>query len=376
MLKKSGKKKIIELIVLGTLGVMCIACILLICTKGTNNMFVKDTVSPEPTAAQTQETTEPLQAEEMPAVGNGLYINNKTLTATNSRGGTLSVGVNSANTKGLVLAPQYKTATPTYKIGYYIVSSMPHRFTYSQKDYCDINSPGIINSSNVIVDWTYDKLKTADYINDEDYGVCWSIDIDDPTISDDNFKLVVVDMTTHNLLSSFTVVIRRNADNKFEIADLFDNDISNIPTDKLKAIWDYDIDNSSTKNAPGRVSNDDLTRMSFEEVDIASTRQKLLDLAMSEINSGNYITVEEPFNFDNAIVELTENTYHQKYLAFNHTVGYTGRVTYPVWAVTVNSKIPSIGHYTLYFAKENMDCIGSDFFYLSTEEELNSYKKE
>lgn len=377
-LKNLSKSEKIKLIIVGVLAIVIVGCII-ISLKGSHGNLFNNPASPEPTATEIPVVNgddETIEYEEMPVPNSGFYVNNKTLTAVNSRGGSLTVGVNGANVKGLVIAPQYKTATPSYKIGYYIVSPMSHRFAYSQKDYCDINGPEIANSANLIVDWTYDKLKSADYISDENFGVCWSMDVDNPTISEDSFKLVTVDMTTHNILSSFTVVVRRNAENKFEIADLYDNDISNIPSDKLKTIWNYDISNSTSNDAPRRVSNDDLTRMSFEEVDIASTRQKLLDLAMGEIKSGNYITVEEPFNLGNAVVELTRDTYHLKYLTFNHTVGYTGRVTYPVWAVTINSKIPTIGHYTFYFTKEDMKCIGSDFFYLSTEEELNTYAKE
>ena len=310
--------------------------------------------------------------EQMQVPGAELYDNNKELVAKDRNGGELVIGVKDCNASGIVINPNYTLAKKDYKIGYYITAKNLFRFNYSDED-----GKNVANVSNVIIDWTYDKLKAAEYEDYINYGVQWSMEFDDKTVTDDGFKLVVVDMASHNILSTFNVEIVRNNSGKFELSDMYNSDISLVPEQKIKELWESDIiDFTADTGTKYEADNLDLLQKPFEELDLTATRQQLIDAALKEIESGKYVSVEEPFNLNNTVVELTKSTYHLKYITDYHSVGYTGRLESPVWAVTINSVIPDMGHYTLYFEKELLRCIGCDFIHLNSEEELKSFIKE
>jgi hypothetical protein len=350
--------------------VLCFVCVK--CSKSKEAFFDGDLTavtsqSPVDNGKEADEAN-----EQMLVPGTELYDNNKQLSAKDRNGGELVIGVKNGTAAGIVINPNYTLAKKDYKIGYYIAAENLFRFNYS-----DTEGHNVDNSANVIIDWTYDKLKAAEYENYNNYGVKWSMEFDDKTVTDDGFKLVVVDMASHNILSTFNVEIVRNNSGKFELSDMYNSDISLVPEQKIKELWESDIvDFTADTGTKYEADNLDLLQKPFEELDLTATRQQLIDAALKEIESGKYVSVEEPFNLNNTVVELTKGTYHLKYITDYHSVGYIGRLERPVWAVTINSVIPDMGHYTLYFEKELLRCIGCDFIHLNSEEELNSFIKE
>lgn len=406
-MKKIDKKTIIYIILV---VVLFIAVILFsVFSRNNNNLYVDETPAPSGIASAEEndfnfETANPIYEKQ-------LFINNKVLTAADNNG-TLSVGINNSveecNGIGLILNPSYSQAKADKKYGYIINAKYSTRIITSESEYKTIADQSLADKMNLYVDWTYDKLKSAQYIDAQNYGVIWTVDVDEPDFTKEGVKIIVVDLENHNYISSFTAEIVKNDSNKFEISRLYNNDINVIPEERAEELWNLDIGdnndgidewnaeidkqikeleaetaNNSTNSEV--VSNEEMLnhlksryKQKMPEFDYAITlgmREQLINDAIEVIKSEEYITTSENVDKSTAIVELTEGTYHSKYLTNDLELGYTGNVTYPVWAVTLNSSNPELGHMTFYYSKDGYTLLGCDFFWLEDEETLNRYMK-
>lgn len=309
----------------------------------------------------TAPTDEPFIAPEAKA-----YKNDKVLKATDSSGGELSVGVTVDNVAGIVLSPTYSKATADKKIGYYITGTYKAKLETSTQEFKTEETIG--ESSNLFIDWTYDRLKPSAFTDRDNYGIMWTLPFDDKGINDDKVKIVAVDMSTKNILSSFTAEIKRNKDGVFELTSLYNNDISFMPTDKAEALWNVYLEANPAEDFNSEIAQD--IPGPFNTLDLAQTRQNLINMAVQEIATGDYVIVEESFKLNTSVVELTDSTYHFNYLTNAHRLGFSGSAEYPLWAVTINSVAKQNGHYTFYFDSGMDHCVGCDFFYLDDSDTL------
>ncbi len=310
--------------------------------------------------------------EPMPTYTNSDYVNNKTLSATDKINGTLTVGVNGSNINGLVLAPTYSAASDSRKIGYFMESEWNNRIVCSDGEYSDISS---VNGNNVIIADTYDRLKTAAYTDDTNYGVCWTLANNPEPIDKSEIKIVVVDMSNHNVLSSFTVMVARN-NNKYELSTIYNNDISLMPEERKKELWDSDMPSEEELSDSSLYSGevDPILPLAYSDVNFDEIRTQLIAKAKQIHDSGEFGISEEPQEMIALNVELTDMTYHELFLNAGHSTAYKNTpAIYPLWAVTLNSYNPNIGHYTYYFYKESMAFAGMDFTHRNTVDEYESY---
>lgn len=334
-----------------------------------------DTTDPseEPSVTETSESSEdPANAVEDYAETTGLYVNSGAVSGTDRAGGTLTVGAETDDSNGIVINPQY--VNPNHpRVGYYIKGTINGILSYSQTEY--LSEDMVAAANNVIIDNSYDQLKSVVYNDQDDYGLAWSIQIDDPALQTDPIKLVAVDLDSHNIIASYTVEIGRTDDNMFAITNVYDNDISSMSVDHATALWNSNIDEEEEEEAKKEAAEtgiDYIEPTRLDSIDLVSFRQQLIDAAMAQIDSDDFITVREPFDLSTATVELTSTTYHDHYLTVEHMIGYSGRLNYPVWAVTINSTLPELGHFTFYFSKENPSlCYGVDYIRRNTYTELS-----
>ena len=310
-----------------------------------------------------EDSNDPEYIESYTGTDNTLYANNKQLTVTDGHGGSFTAGVESSNANGLVIAPVY-THSKYPNVGYNISSAGRGIIEVSDKDHEPDNTAKTLK--NAFINQTYDMLKDAGYYSDDNYGVCWTLQIDEPELNTDCIHITAVDLAKHHMLGSFTLTVERTQGGCFELVSLYNNDISYMPNERTEALWGAREDTAGID--PCEVKNEPETP--FSECDMVSTRKELIELAIQEVVSGRYITTSETPTAENAIVELTDRTYYNEFLTSAHELGRTDNMTYPVWAVTLNSGVPRIGHYTFYFAKESHICLGGDFFYRNAGAEL------
>ena len=169
----------------------------------------------------------------------------------------------------------------------------------------------------------------------------------------------MVDLVSHNITGSYTVKISKNAQSKYEISEIWNNDLTQIDINKVKDVWNL--------SSAGE---------EFNITDLSAQRNKLITEAQDIINSGIFISTSEQFNVKRAIVELTWTTNNIRYLSNAHTTEYRGNVAYPIWAVTLNSDDVNIGHITLYFYPTGDINMGIDYIYINTFDELKKYCKD
>lgn len=356
-LLNSRKKKII----FGIIVLCIIALIIFLATRKTPFEDTGRLVTPEPTiVAIENNTAEQADYTGMVTKDDGLFLNNKTVACADVTGGTLNVGITlNENVNGLILNPTYSKATVEHKYGYYITSKQLGGIRTSHTEYKDITDSEVANSSNVLIDWTYDQLMPANYTDENNYGVCWGVDLTNSGIDNDLIRIEVVDLVSHNITGSYTVKISKNAQSKYEISEIWNNDLAQIDINKVKDVWNL--------SSAGE---------EFNITDLSVQRNKLITEAQDMINSGNYISTSEQFNVKRAIVELTWTTNSIRYLSNAHTTEYRGNVAFPVWAVTLNSDNEDIGHITFYFYPTSDINMGIDYIYINTFDELKKYCKD
>lgn len=343
--------------------VIVVLLIIAIYKSSTSDPFGGTSNTPEPTM-KIEEDTDAGQSSDYEGYvdeNTGLFANNKTLSCSDVTGGTLTVGLelHGEKSKGLILNPTYSKATPEHKYGYYISSKRLGAIATNRSEYHDVSDPDVAAASDVLIDWTYDRLMPIKYIDTENYGICWTQELNDTTVKDDIIRIAVVDLTTHNIVSSYTVSVARNSNGNFELSDIWNNDLNEIGVDNLRSVWEMKAGASP-----------------FEITDLTAKREELLSLAQDIINSGDFIVTEEAFNSNRAVVELTWTTNNIKYLSKEHETAYKGNTTFPVWVVTFNSDYDDIGHITLYFYAETDYCFGVDYIYINTYDELKNYCKD
>ena len=164
-LLNSRKKKII----FGIIVLCIIALIIFLATRKTPFEDTGRLVTPEPTiVAIENNTAEQADYTGMVTKDDGLFLNNKTVACADVTGGTLNVGITlNENVNGLILNPTYSKATVEHKYGYYITSKQLGGIRTSHTEYKDITDSEVANSSNVLIDWTYDQLMPANYADEK-----------------------------------------------------------------------------------------------------------------------------------------------------------------------------------------------------------------
>ncbi|MCC8161436.1 MAG: hypothetical protein LIO53_09075 [Oscillospiraceae bacterium] len=239
-MNKTSKKTIIASILI--LAVIIAAGILLSRCDKSNSVAIPDTgPTSTPSEQAVSANADEVMGEEYPDIyERQLFVNDKVLSATDSQNGTLTIGIDenteSCNGQGLIINPTYSSSGTDNKIGYYISTSYYSEIKNSDEDYFNITSSQASQLSNLTIDWTYDELKSAEYKDASQYGVLWSFQIDDPNLTEEKIKIIVVDMNTHNFISSFTAEIIRNENGKYEFTELYDNDINSMPESKAKEL--------------------------------------------------------------------------------------------------------------------------------------------
>lgn len=345
-----------NLIIIGIIALLCILIITLLFFSRTKDkqppVATEKPVSifmPNNSNQNTDENSEEdVTYEAMPTANTSIFSNNVELNATDKNGGVLTVGINGANVNGIIIAPRYVLAEPDYKIGYYITNTYNSLLGFSQDGPKSATEEPILSASNVYIDWTYDKLYSVDYIDNANYGVRWYLEYNNTTLTSDILNIAVIDMNTHNLIASYDLEIARNGAGNFEIHDLYCTDISVMP------------------------GNRRFNKLSGSEINIEETKNDLINKTIGYINSGDYITVNEPFNMDLTTIDLLNNTFHLYFSTPERYKKATGLIKYPIYAVTIQSVMPSVGHYTFYYDLDK-NFLGYDYFRVNSYSELKPY---
>ena len=267
------------------MGIIVLCIIALIIFLATRKTPFEDTgrlVTPEPTiVAIENNTAEQADYTGMVTKDDRLFLNNKTVACADVTGGTLNVGITlNENVNGLILNPDYSKATVEHKYGYYITSKQLGGIRTSHTEYKDITDSEVANSSNVLIDWTYQSVNCRQSYADENHcGVCWGVDLTNSGINDDLIRIEVVDLVSHNITGSYTVKISKNAQSKYEISEIWNNDLTQIDINKVKDVY---RDSSSAGEE-------------FNITDLSAQRNKLITEAQDIINSGIFISTSEQF---------------------------------------------------------------------------------
>ena len=343
------------------------------------------------------DTTNSNYAEPMPTYNASNYLNDKVLSAQDKQGNTLSIGVEGVDFDGLIFAPQNSNAGNDYKVGYYInYRSNNSLFLASDSEYTDIEN---VEGNNVFISQTYDRLKTAEYTDNENFGIAFKLPIGPPPVPEMNVKITAIRMDTHNVLGSYTLVISLEGD-KFSFKKLYNNDISLMPEDELRERWNnsgstqevVDDINEGFKRQEERLKAQGnegagfemLSLTPYENVDFKAVSDKLIAQAKEIRDSGEFGTNDEPMEL-NTFVELAVQPTQKIYLTNAHDVkSVADCFPSPLWAVTINSINPNVGAYTYYFNVENISqymdnelaFVGMDFTTKNTADNYTNLTKE
>ena len=394
-----NKKKVITTIVaiIAIIGIVVVGIVLSHKSRNGEKPYVPGNPTQTDDQSSADDPNSSDYAEPMPTYSAANYLNDKVLSAQDKQGNMLSVGVQGVDFDGLIFAPQYSNAGQNYKVGYYInYRSNNSLFLASDTEYSDIES---VKGNNVFISQTYDRLKTAEYTDNNNFGVAFKLPIGPPPLPEMNVKITAVRMDTHNVLGSYTLVIAYE-DEKFCFKELYNNDVTLIPEDKLRERWNVSGSNQETvddinegfKRQEARLKAQGnegsgfemLTLTPYENVDFNAISDKLIAQAKAIRDSGDFGTSDEPMELS-TFVELAIQPAQKLYLTSAHDVKYVmDEFQSPVWAVTINSINPNVGAYTYYFTVENITqymnnelaFVGMDFATKDTAEHYTNLTKE
>ena len=127
-------------------------------------------------------------------------------------------------------------------------------------------------------------------------------------------------------LSVFTPTKDARATNQlpFEFKELYNNDLSLIPEEKLRERWNLNApteEEISNLYSDSKVDNSDLEVYRYDDIDFAKEREMLVAQAKEIHDSGDFGIMEEPHDMVTAVVELAVQTNHVIYLTNGRNIG-------------------------------------------------------
>lgn len=252
---------------------------------------------------------------------------------------TFTLGVENNFDRAIILNPSCDKATETRVFGYYVT------YPYGGNLITEMTEPGNLaqmreqGRKNVLIDHTYDILYNAEYDNMTTFGISWAPEWQ--TKEEQYLDFRAIDLDSHEMVAIFRAyLVQENG--KFKLGSIVDLRVVGEATDTLTALAKEAMNNG----------------------------------VVGSLKKGSY---------DDTAVLVERRDYRTYFTSFvsatKREMLYSGMITYPVYAVTVNTTVETISYVTFYFSpkvnsesgKTSYTLLGYDCLFPFTADSMISY---
>lgn len=254
---------------------------------------------------------------------------------------TFSVGVENDFDRAIILNPSCDKATETRVFGYYVTYPHGGSLINEMADYCNLAQMREQGKKNVMIDRTYDTLYSAEYVDMTHFGVSWAPEWQ--TRDEQYLDFRAIDLDTYEMVAIFRVYFVQEG-GKFKIGTIVDLRVEGETADDLAAL----------------------------------AREAMSNGVVGSLKNGSY---------DNTEVLVERRDYKTYFTSFcsatKHEMLYSGMISYPVYAVTVNTTVETVSYVTFYFSprtnsesgRTSYTLLGYDCLFPFTADSMISYDK-
>ena len=220
---------------------------------------------------------------------------------------TFSVGIENGFDRAIILNPTCDKATETRVFGYYVTYPYGGSMITDMTEASNLAQMREKGKKNVLIEHTYDCLYNAEYVDMTNFGISWAPEWQ--TRDEQYLDFRAIDLDSHEMVAIFRVyLVQENG--KFKIGKLVDLRVQD---------------------------------------DVAET---LTALAKEAMDSGVVGSLKKD-SYDNTEVLVERRDYRTYFTSFvsatKREMIYSGMISYPVYAVTVNTTVETVSYVTFYF---------------------------
>lgn len=235
---------------------------------------------------------------------------------------TFSVGVENGFDRAIILNPSCDKATETRVFGYYVTYPYGGSLITEMTESGNLAQMREAGKKNVLIDRTYDVLYNAEYVDMTNFGISWAPEWQ--TRDEQYLDFRAIDLDSHEMVAIFRAYLVQD-NGKYKIGNIVDLRVQGETAETLTALAKEAMDNG----------------------------------VVGSLKKGSY---------DNTEVLIERRDYKTYFTSFvsatKREMLYSGMITYPVYAVTVNTTVETVSFVTFYFSPKTNEESGRTIYTL------------